>query len=107
MDKMTTGEKIKYYRIRREMTQGELSEATGIPLGTIKKYETDNRIPRKPIIQKIATALEIKEIYLIDLPFDFDEKDILNDIENLIKENQKLREENAMLRKIVGNSKAI
>ena len=58
---MTVGEKIKTIRTFRGMTQRELGLAVGFPEknadNRIAQYETDYRVPRKEILDKIAFAL--------------------------------------------------
>lgn len=58
---MTVGEKIKTIRTFRGMTQRELGSAVGFPEknadNRIAQYETDYRVPRKEMLDKIAFAL--------------------------------------------------
>lgn len=42
---MTIGEKLKQLRNHLHLTQAKFSELTEIPLGTLKKYEGDDRSP--------------------------------------------------------------
>lgn len=42
---MTIGKRLKALRKRLKLTQDAISDATGIPLGTYKKYEGDERSP--------------------------------------------------------------
>lgn len=64
---MTIGEKIRFYREKRGFTQTMLSQATGIPLGTIKKYEISNRKPKSDAMEKIALALRVSPNVFYDL----------------------------------------
>lgn len=56
---MNVGEKIRYYRELRGLSQQQLSAFSGIPLGTLKKYEIGNRNPKEEPLQRIADALHI------------------------------------------------
>ena len=56
---MNVSEKIRYYRELRGLTQQQLADFSGIPLGTLKKYETGNRNPKQEPLQRIADALHI------------------------------------------------
>ena len=56
---MTIGEKIKYFRKQRGITQGELAELTGIHPVSIRKYETNKMQPLPPQVEKIAAALNV------------------------------------------------
>ena len=58
---MTTGEKIKRIRRHRQMTQKELGEKIGLGAGganRIAQYEMGYRIPKKPLLEKMARSDE-------------------------------------------------
>ena len=63
---MTVGEKIRTIRIFRGMTQKELGLAVGFPEkgadNRIAQYETDYRVPRKEMLDKIAFALKVNRL---------------------------------------------
>lgn len=65
---MTTGEKIKYYRNMRGISQETLGQLSSINSATIKKYEYGIRNPKPDQLLKIANALGIS----INLFMDFD-----------------------------------
>lgn len=65
---MTTGEKIKYFRNMRGISQEMLGQLSGINSATIKKYEYGIRNPKPDQLLKIANALGIS----INLFMDFD-----------------------------------
>lgn len=65
---MTTGEKIKYFRNMRRISQETLGQLSGINSATIKKYEYGIRNPKPDQLLKIANALGIS----INLFMDFD-----------------------------------
>lgn len=67
---MTIGEQIRFYREKIGYTQTMLSQETGIPLGTIKKYEISNRKPKKVAMDKIAHALRISPNAFCDFKSD-------------------------------------
>lgn len=56
---MTTGEKIKYFRNMRGISQDMLGQLSGINPATIKKYEYGIRNPKPDQLLKIANALGI------------------------------------------------
>lgn len=60
---MTTGEKIKKIRIFRGMTQKELGVALGFPEkgadNRIAQYETNYRVPKNELLDKIAQVLDV------------------------------------------------
>ena len=56
---MTIGEKIKYFRKRRGITQATLAELSGIHPVSIRKYETNKMVPQAQQIDRIAEALEV------------------------------------------------
>ena len=65
---MTVGEKIKYYRNIRGISQEMLGNLSGINPATIKKYEYGIRNPKPDQLLKITHALGIS----INLFMDFD-----------------------------------
>ena len=54
---MTTGEKIKYLRKQKAVTQTELAQLTGIHQVSIAKYEKDKMIPQPDQLRKIVEVL--------------------------------------------------
>ena len=64
---MTTGEKIRYYRNHRGMSQETLGELSGIHYATIKKYELGIRNPKPEQLLKISNALGISINVFLDL----------------------------------------
>ncbi len=52
-----TGEKIRYYRIKANLTQKELGEKVGISESYISLFEVNKRYPKNNILLKIAKAL--------------------------------------------------
>lgn len=63
---MTIPEKIKYYRIKNNMTLEELGNAVGVGKSTVRKWET-GQIANMKIdkIEKLAAALKINPIKLM------------------------------------------
>ena len=59
------GEKIKSYRLLKNMTQKKLSELTGIHEVTIRQYEANKYSPKMINLEKIATALDVSPSDLI------------------------------------------
>lgn len=66
---MTVGEKIKYIRTFRNMTQKQLGAAIGLPEkgadNRMAQYETNYRIPKKDMLMDIAKALHVNPINFI------------------------------------------
>ncbi len=56
---MTIGDKIKYFRTKMGITQGQLAELSDIHPVSIRKYETNKMQPQPSQIEKIATALNV------------------------------------------------
>lgn len=66
---MTTGEKIKQIRQHRKMTQKELGEKIGLGDGganRIAQYEMGYRVPKKPLLIKMAEALAVSPLALLE-----------------------------------------
>ena len=64
---MTVGEKIKYYRNIRGISQEMLGNLSGINPATIKKYEYGIRNPKPDQLLKITNALGISINLFMDL----------------------------------------
>ncbi|MCM1276643.1 MAG: helix-turn-helix domain-containing protein [Lachnospiraceae bacterium] len=63
---MTIGEKIKYLRKQKGVTQTELAELTGIHQVSIAKYEKDKMIPQPEQLEKITEALNVSKNIFVD-----------------------------------------
>ena len=70
---MTTGEKIKYFRNMRGISQEMLGQLSGINPATIKKYEYGIRNPKPDQLLKIANALGISINIFMDFEAEKDE----------------------------------
>ena len=68
---MYIGERIKYFRKRKGLTQKELGILIGFPEETadtrIAQYEKSRRKPKEETLSKIADVLEVNR-YAIDIP---------------------------------------
>lgn len=64
---MTVGEKIRFYREVRGLSQATLAELTHVPISTLRKYEIGNRNPKIEQLQKIANGLQINIHALSDI----------------------------------------
>ena len=56
---LTIGEKIKYFRKKRGITQAQLADLSGIHPVSIRKYETNKMQPQTAQIERIAAALGV------------------------------------------------
>lgn len=63
---MNIGDKIKACRISKNYTQKELAQKCGFATGTIQQYELGKRTPRLEQLLKIADALELNNLALLD-----------------------------------------
>lgn len=61
------GEKIKYFRKKKNLTQKDLAKLSGINEESIQKYEQNVRKPSEKQMQKIANGLDINIINLLDI----------------------------------------
>lgn len=62
----TYGDKIKAARAAKKMSQGKLSELTGITTRAIRYYENNERTPSAEVIAKMAEALGLTTDYFMD-----------------------------------------
>ena len=56
---LTTGDRIKYFRKQRGITQAQLADLTGIHPVSIRKYETNKMQPQAAQIERVAEALRV------------------------------------------------
>ncbi|EGS9999199.1 helix-turn-helix transcriptional regulator [Clostridium perfringens] len=63
---MSISENIKFYRKQKGLTQQELADKIGKSINSVKKYESGYTNPPIDVINKIADALEINVIYLVE-----------------------------------------
>ena len=66
MDAKKLGKRIKLARIEKDMTQGDLAEATQTLQKAVSRYETGLSIPSLETLMKIAKALEKSAGYFLD-----------------------------------------
>lgn len=64
-DKMTFGERLRYIRRRRKMSQDDLAAQVGVSREIIYKYEHDMADPRLLIFMCIADALGVTMDFLV------------------------------------------
>ena len=56
---LTIGEKIKYFRTQRSLTQTQLAELSGLHPVSVRKYETNKMQPQYPQLERMASALGV------------------------------------------------
>ena len=56
---MTIGERIKFFRKSRGITQSQLAKLSGVHPVTVRKYETNKMVPQPEQIRRIADALAV------------------------------------------------
>lgn len=61
----TVGDRIRYFRKDRKMTQDRLAELTGIHPVSIRKYETNKMQPQIEQIERIASVLDVNTAALV------------------------------------------
>lgn len=62
---MNIGERIKFYRKQRKLTQQQLANKSDIALMSIQRYERNERQPNIETLAKIAANLEISVTDLV------------------------------------------
>ena len=63
---MTIGEKIKKFRIKKNLTQKQLAYLAGLSEPAIRNYELGNRTPSEKHIERIAWALGVSPFAISD-----------------------------------------
>lgn len=56
---MTVGERIRFLRMERGLTQKQLGDSCGLADSAIRRYESNRGNPTQKTLQRIANALEI------------------------------------------------
>lgn len=77
---MKFGEKIRSLRLAMNLSQSELAEITGISERSLYTYEQTDTLPRSGNIRKLADALHVSVVYLLDEEETDTKKDIDHDI---------------------------
>ena len=63
---MTVGERLKYFRSEKGLTQMELAELSHVSASNIRKIEYDERNPSISVLRKLSEALEVDvSVFLI------------------------------------------
>lgn len=57
---MNFGDRLKFIRLSRELSEDELARATKIHASTIKRIERRGIRPSLPTVKKLAGALNVK-----------------------------------------------
>lgn len=84
---MNLGEKIRYFRRSKNLTQKQLGDLIGISASNITKYEKGNIEPNLSILEKIAEVLEINVTELMTSKQI--EENTLNMFKNIYQEHLK------------------
>jgi len=58
----TFGEKLKYFRIKNNLKQEELSKILGVHKVTICRYEKDFTYPSSQIVQKFTRVIKLHRL---------------------------------------------
>ncbi len=64
----TIGERIRFFRGRRSMTQADLARESGIHPVSIRRYETNKMSPYDEQISKLAKVLDVSTVALAGIP---------------------------------------
>lgn len=64
------GQRIKTIREAREMTRAELGALVGLDQNRVQQYENGRRKPKLPLLRKIANALGVNILALMDPTLD-------------------------------------
>lgn len=101
---MTCGEKIKFFRKSKGLTQSELSQKVGVTYSTISKYEIDEISIPSETLKKIANVLEVSTDYLLG---NTNISNAKQHIEELCKKNELTDEEYDIIFNDLINTKTI
>lgn len=62
---MTVGDRLRFVRKARGMSQHELASKVKLSANRIAQYETDYRVPRKELLQQLAVVLGVDPRFFI------------------------------------------
>lgn len=68
LDKKEVGEKIRYLRESKRLSQVDLGELVGVHGNTVSQWENGAFMPKTFTLQKIAQALHVTEAELLNGP---------------------------------------
>lgn len=80
------GERLKYLRESKDITQQDLANILGVSVGTIGMYEIDKRMPNNKNRKKLAEYFGVSTDYLLGLS---DEETLSSTSSELTKKNMK------------------
>ncbi len=86
---MQTGEVIRKYRKKRNMTQEEMAVRLGVTAPAVNKWENGNSMPDITLLAPIARLLQVSLEELLSFREDLTEKEIQELVRELIKENMR------------------
>ncbi len=86
---MQTGEVIRKYRKKRNMTQEEMAVRLDVTAPAVNKWETGNSMPDITLLAPIARLLQVSLEELLSFREDLTEKEIQELVRELIKENMR------------------
>lgn len=87
---MTTGEKIKRFRVLKGLKQAELAKMAGVSRVAIGNYERGDRIPNIEIARKIAEALDVSISEIIATPSENDRQIIGQRVDYVFNNKQEI-----------------
>ncbi|WP_063478990.1 helix-turn-helix domain-containing protein [Paenibacillus glucanolyticus] len=82
----TLGDRIKYLREKKEITQKELATKTGLTVVQLSRYETNDRKPDPEALKQIADVLDTNGDYLLGRTNDSSPKITANKEDDEIEE---------------------
>jgi transcriptional regulator with XRE-family HTH domain len=62
---MSLGDALRFFRVRREMTQADLAEASGISISYISLVERDKRDASMKTVMRFANALQVPLVLIV------------------------------------------
>ena len=60
IDSFSLSERVKYFRLRRDLSQGELAKASGVSQSTIAQIESGRKDPSMTTLKKLCRALDVE-----------------------------------------------
>lgn len=91
------GDRLKYIRTRRKMTQERLAKRIGVEIGTVSCYERNLAVPSVETFYNLCIVLQVNSDYMLGLDRKLflladgikpEQLKVINDYVNVVRTNQ-------------------
>lgn len=90
---MTLGQKLRSARIEKGWTQPQLADEVKVPIESISRWESDQRVPRIDRLTSVAKVLDVPMSYLLDNNAGFQQDILLKELRSIREILERLTKE--------------